>query len=242
MELAELRERGIPVANLRALPELTQATADCAFALLLAAARRIVECDAYARSPAFTAYDNLLLLGCDVSGSTLGIVGMGTIGAEVARRAAGFRMRVLYHNRTQRPAEEEAELRATFCGSVPELLAQADHVVLMLSGNKLLMDAQAFAAMKPGSCLINMARGGIVDNIALAEALASGHLASAALDITDPEPLPPDHPLREQPRCTILPHRGSATKAARDRMCRMTFEHLVMGMRGDADQITSICN
>lgn len=87
---------------------------------------------------------------------------------------------------------------------------------------------------------VNMARGGIVCNIALAEALASGHVGSAALDITDPEPLPPDHPLRGQPRCTILPHRGSATKVARDTMCRMTFEHLLMGLRGDVQQIESL--
>lgn len=150
INLQEMRDRGIPVSNLRALPELTQATADCAFALLLAAARRIVECDTYARSPSFTSYDNLLLLGSSVHGSTLGIVGMGTIGAEVARRAAGFSMRILYHNRTQRPLEEERQLRASYCASLDELLQESDHVVLMLSGNELLMDAATLTKMKPG--------------------------------------------------------------------------------------------
>lgn len=239
INLQDMKDRGIPVANLRVCPALTHATADCAFALLLAAARRIVENDAYARSPAFTTYDNLLLLGNSVHGSTLGIVGMGTIGVEVARRAAGFRMRILYHNRSRRPENEEAELGATYC-EFEELLGQADHVVLLLSGNDLLMDADAFKLMKPGSSLINMARGGIVCNLALAEALASGRICSAALDITDPEPLPTDHPLREQPRCTILPHRGSATKVARDTMCKMTFDHLLMGLRGKASKIESL--
>ena len=240
IDLAAMKERGIPVANLRALPELTEATADCAFALLLAAARRVVECDAYARSAAFTSYDNLLLLGSRVSGTTLGIVGMGTIGLEVARRAAGFRMRILYHNRNRCGEELEGAVQATFCPTLPELLAESDYVVLMLSGNELLMDAAACAAMKPGATLINMARGGVVDNKALAVALGSGHIGSAALDVTDPEPLPLDHPLRGQPRCTILPHRGSAARYARDAMCRKTFGHLMLGLRGDAKSIASI--
>lgn len=240
INLQDMKDRGIPVANLRVCPALTHATADCAFALLLAAARRIVENDAYARSAAFTAYDNLLLLGSSVHGTTLGIVGMGTIGAEVARRAAGFSMKILYHNRTRRPESEETDLGATYCSSLEQLLRQSDHVVLLLSGNDLLMDTAAFKLMKPGSSLINMARGGIVCNVALAEALESGRLSCAALDITDPEPLPVDHPLREQPRCTILPHRGSATRVARDTMCRMTFEHLLLGLRGDVQQIESL--
>jgi glyoxylate reductase len=232
IDLDAARERKIPVANTPGI--LDGATADLGFALLLAASRRIVEGDRYARSAAFTRYDPSYMLGREAHGATLGIVGMGRIGRQVARRANGFDMRVLYHNR-RRDEQAERELDATY-STFPALLAESDYVMLtvpLTQETRGLMNAAALRRMKPTATLINIARGPIVDTQALYEALAGGQIYSAAIDVTDPEPLPRDHPLLELSNLTILPHLGSATAQTRRRMAEMSVENLLRGLRGD---------
>ncbi|MGH7139962.1 MAG: 2-hydroxyacid dehydrogenase, partial [Pirellulales bacterium] len=192
--LAEAAARGISVGNTPGI--LDGATADMGFTLLLAAARRLVEGDRYARSPQFTIYDPGYLLGREVHHSTLGIVGLWRIGGQVARRACAFDMKVLYCNRHRRP-DAETEWGAVH---VPfsELLSRSDYVLLccpLTPETTRLIDAAALAHMKPTATLINLARGAVVDTAALTAALENGQIAYAALDVTDPEPLPRDHRL-----------------------------------------------
>jgi lactate dehydrogenase-like 2-hydroxyacid dehydrogenase len=191
IDLDECRRRGIPVGN---TPDvLSDATADMAWALLLACARRIPECDAMTRSEHFTEYENMLLLGSDVTGSTLGIVGMGRIGREVARRATGFRMTTLYCNRTRQPEAVEAEVRATYVPSLCEMVARCDYVVLtcpLTADTHHVINAEALRAMKPSGVLINVARGGVVDQDALLRALEASDgsgIRMAGLDVSTPE-------------------------------------------------------
>ncbi|HVA51725.1 MAG TPA: NAD(P)-dependent oxidoreductase [Pirellulales bacterium] len=229
--LADAAARGIPVGNTPGV--LDGATADLGFALLLAAARRLVEGDCYARSPQFTVYDPGYLLGREVHHSTLGIVGLGRIGGQVARRARAFDMTVLYANRRRRP-DAEADLGVEH---VPftELLARSDYVMLccpLTPETTRLIDAAALARMKPTATLINIARGAVVDTSALTAALASGQIASAALDVTDLEPLPQEHPLLSMPNVVIAPHLGSATIETRRRMADMSVENLMAGLEG----------
>jgi glyoxylate reductase len=229
--LADATQRGILVGNTPGV--LDGATADMGFALLLAAARRLVEGDRYARSPAFTAYDPGYILGREVHHSTLGIVGLGRIGRQVARRARAFDMTVLYCNRRRQP-EAELELGAIH---VPfgELLSRSDYVMLccpLTPETTRLIDAAALALMKPTATLINLARGAVVDTAALTAALERKQIASAALDVTDPEPLPRGHRLLELPNIVIAPHLGSATMQTRRRMAEMSVENLLAGLTG----------
>lgn len=229
--LSAAAARGIPVGNTPGV--LDGATADLGFALLLAAARRIVEGDRYARSPQFTVYDPGCLLGREVHHSTLGIVGLGRIGREVARRARAFDMTVLYCNRHRRP-EVEAELGALHV-SFDELLARSDYVMLccpLTSETTRLINAAALGRMKRTATLINLARGAVVDTAALTAALENRQIASAALDVTDPEPLPRDHRLLSLDNVIIAPHLGSATVETRRRMAEMSVENLFAGLEG----------
>jgi glyoxylate reductase len=217
---------------------LTEATADMAFALLLACARRIVEGDAVARSPATRAF-NPFWFGRDVHGATLGIVGMGRIGRAIARRGHfGFGMRVAYHNRSRLSPEDEAAAGgAAYAPSLLELAAQSDFLVIAAPASaetRHLVRAEHLAAMPKGtSFLVNIARGTLVDQEALVDALRSGHLAGAGLDVTDPEPLPRDHPLLTScPTAVITPHTGSATFQTRRAMCARAVENLVAGLEG----------
>jgi len=223
--------RGIPVGNTPGI--LDGATADLAFALLLAAGRRLVEGGRYARGPKFLHYDPSYMLGREVHGSTIGIVGLGRIGAQVARRARAFDMTVLYHNRHPRP-EAETTLGARHA-SLDALLAAADYVVLTLpltpQTHRLIGRAE-LGRMKPTAILVNVARGPIVDTDALTEALAARRLFAAALDVTDPEPLPRDHPLLRLDNVTITPHLGSATEQTRRRMTEVSVENLLDGLSG----------
>jgi lactate dehydrogenase-like 2-hydroxyacid dehydrogenase len=218
--------RGIPVGH---TPDvLTETTADTAFALLLAAARRIVEGSDYVRAGKWQRWEPDLLLGRDVWGSVLGIIGLGRIGSAVARRADGFGMRVLYTGR--RPGSTEAEFR-----TLPELLSESDHVVVAtpLTAETLhLIDARALRMMKPTATLVNISRGGTVDPDALTQALDEGWIAAAALDVTEPEPIPPDHPLVMHPRCVIVPHLGSSSRETREAMAELAVENLVRGLDG----------
>lgn len=223
--------RGIPVGNTPGI--LDGATADLAFALILAAGRRVVEGARYAHGPDFVRYDPSLILGREVHGSTLGIIGMGRIGRQVAKRAQGFGMTVLYHNR-QRNAEAEIALGARYA-TKDELLAASDYVVLtvpLTPETRGLIGRSELARMKPTATLVNVARGPVVDQDALAEALAARKLHAAALDVTDPEPLPRDHPLLRLDNVIITPHLGSATVETRRRMAEVSVENLLAGLEG----------
>jgi glyoxylate reductase len=223
--------RNIPVGNTPGV--LDGATADMAFALLLAAGRRLVEGDRYARGPNFLRYDPSYILGREVHGSTVGILGMGRIGEQVARRARAFDITVLYHNRQRKPAAE-ASLGARHVGR-DELLSTADYVVLTLPltpQTQRLIGKAELARMKPTAMLINVSRGAVVDTDALTEALAARRIFAAALDVTDPEPLPRDHPLLRLDNVIITPHLGSATEQTRRRMAEMSVENLLAGLVG----------
>jgi glyoxylate reductase len=223
--------RGIPVGNTPGI--LDGATADLAFSLILAAGRRIVEGDLYAKSPAFTRYDPSYMHGREVHHATLGIFGLGRIGEQVAKRARGFDMNVIYHNRNRRPdVEERLGVRHV---SKDELLATADFVLLMLPLNaetRGMIGTAELRKMKPTAALVNAARGAHVDTAALADALAKKVIRIAALDVTDPEPLPRDHPLLKLENVVITPHLGSATEETRRRMAEMSVENLLAGLAG----------
>jgi lactate dehydrogenase-like 2-hydroxyacid dehydrogenase len=227
IDVAAATERGVLVTN---TPDvLTETTADLAFALLLASARRLAEGEAAVRDGSWGPWHPTWLLGREVHGSTLGIVGPGRIGSAVARRASGFGMAVLYHGRREVP---------DFPGSpvtFEELLERSDFVSVhapLTEETAGLFDAEAFARMRRGATLVNTSRGGLVDQVALAEALHGGQLAAAALDVTTPEPLPPDDPLLGAPNLIVTPHVGSATERTRERMAALAVEGLLAGLAG----------
>lgn len=233
IDVAAATARGIPVGNTPGI--LDGATADLAFALLLAVGRRIVEGDRYARGPAFTRYDPTYLLGREVHSSTLGILGMGRIGEQVAKRARAFDMTVLYCNRTRRP-DVELGLGVRHV-SKDELLSSADYVVLtvpLTAETRTLIGRAELAKMKPTAALVNVARGAVVDTAALTEALANRTIRMAAVDVTDPEPLPRDHPLLKLDNVVITPHLGSATEETRRRMAEVSVDNLLRGLAGEA--------
>ena len=231
VDLAAAQARGIPVGNTPGI--LDGATADMAFALLLAAGRKLAQGNRYARGPDFLRYDPSFMLGREIHGATLAIVGLGRIGAQVAQRARGFGMTILYHNRNRRPSAEE--LFGARYVSFDELLSSSDYVVLTVpltpETTKLIGRAQ-LARMKPTAILVNVARGAVVDTDALTEALARRGIYAAALDVTDPEPLPRDHPLLRLDNVTITPHLGSATEQTRQRMAETSVENLMAGLEG----------
>jgi len=232
VDLVAAQERGIPVGNTPGC--LDAATADMTMALVMAVGRNLRIGDLYARSPEFLHYDPSILIGQEISGSTLGIIGMGRIGKEVARRAAGFDMTVLYHNRNRDEATE-AELGVRYA-TRDELLAASDFVTLNcpLSDETTGMIGPAeFETMKTSAFLVNMARGPVVQTDALYTALTTGQIRGAALDVTDPEPLPRDHPLLGVDNVIILPHLGSASNRAREMMMNMSIENLEAGLAGE---------
>jgi len=230
IRLADAKARSIPVGNTPGV--LDGATADLAFALMLAVARRVVEGDRYARSDLFRKYDPAFMLGSEVHGQTLGIIGLGRIGKQVAKRARAFDMPIVYHNRKSDP---EAEALGAQYADLGGLLKQSDFVVLTvpLTGQtRGLIGAEELKFMKPTAFLINVARGPVVDQQALWRALDAKTIAGAALDVTDPEPLPRDHPLLDRDDVVILPHLGSATKQTRRKMAELSVANLLAGLRG----------
>jgi glyoxylate reductase len=225
IDLDAAAARGIPVGN---TPDvLTDATADLTWALLLAAARKLPEAIASVRDGDWLTWEPSAFLGASVAGATLGIVGFGRIGQAVARRATGFDMTVLHASgSSSRPASGVA---------FDELLERSDFVSLhcpLTPETYHLIDADALARMRPSTILINTARGPIVDAAALREALVAGEIAGAALDVTDPEPLPASDPLLTAPHLIVVPHIGSATRAARERMADLAVENLLAGLEG----------
>lgn len=231
IDVAAAAARGIPVGNTPGV--LNGATADMAFALLLAAGRRLVEGDRYARGPDFHRFDPSFMLGREVHGATLGIIGMGRIGEQVAMRGRGFGMTLLYCNRRRNEAAE-ITLGATYA-SMDDLLARSDYVVLtvpLTAETRGLIGREQLARMKPTASLVNIARGAVVDVAALADALRARRLHAAALDVTDPEPLPRDHPILGLPNVIITPHLGSATVETRRIMAEVSVENLMLGLAG----------
>ncbi len=232
IDVAAANTRNIPVGNTPGC--LDASTADLTMALILSVARNVLVGDRYARSPEFLHYDPAILIGQEVTGSTLGIVGMGRIGKQVARRAAGFEMQILYHNRN-RDVEAETELDVQY-RSFNELLAESDFVALncpLTPETTGLIGAAQFELMKPSAILINMARGPVVETDALYDALSTGQIAAAGIDVTEPEPLPRGHRLLDLENLIITPHLGSASNRTRERMARMTVDNLIAGLRGE---------
>lgn len=232
VDLAECTRRGIPVGHTPGV--LTETTADTGFGLLLMVARRFSEGIDYVREGEWKRWDPELLMGSDVHSSTLGIIGLGRIGAAVARRGRGFGMRVLYHSRSRkRDAEDELGIEYR---TLEQVLADSDHVVLTVALTEettRLIDAAALEAMKPTATLVNISRGPVVDHDALVAALRDGTIAAAGLDVTDPEPIPEDHPLLSLTNCVVLPHLGSSSRATREAMASLAADNLIAGLKGE---------
>lgn len=232
VDVAACTSRGIPVGNTPGV--LTDTTADLTFALLIAAARRIVEGADYVRAGRWKTWGPMLLMGPDLHGATLGIVGLGRIGQAVARRARGFDMRILYHD-IQPMTEAEAALGVTYV-DMDTLLAESDFVTLHVNLTEAtyhLISREELRKMKSTAVLVNASRGGVIDPEALHEALRDGEIAYAALDVTEPEPIPEDDPLLSLPNCIVVPHIGSASIATRTKMATMAADNLLAGLRGE---------
>ncbi len=229
LDIPALARAGIIATN---TPDvLTETTADFGFALLMATARRITESERWLREGHWRQWSFQTMLGADLHGSTLGILGMGRIGQGIARRASGFDMKVLYHNRSRLPEATECEARATYVG-FDELLAQADHLLLVLPYSKEshhLIDAKALARMKPTATLVNIARGGIVDEDALAAALAGGKLAAAGLDVFEGEPAINPRLLALR-NVVLTPHIASGSLATRRAMVSLAVDNLIAAL------------
>lgn len=232
IDISSATRKGIPVGNTPGV--LTETTADFTWALLMAAARRVVEADKEVRNGIWRPWGPDVLTGFDVYGATLGIIGFGRIGQAVARRAKGFGMHILY-NDLRRDTAAEAETGAQYA-AMDELLALSDFVTLhtFLSQDTYhLIGREALQKMKNTAILINTARGPIVDPKALAWALENRVIAAAGLDVTEPEPIPPDDPLLKLDNIIITPHIASASKATRLRMAVMAVDNLLAGLRGE---------
>lgn len=231
IDLSAATERGIPVGHTPGV--LVETTADTTFALLMAASRRVVEADRFIRQGHWTpdnAWSPDFFVGKDIAGATLGIVGLGAIGRAVARRADGFGMQVLGWNRTPRdvPGVELVTLET--------LLTRSDFVVITVAlsdDTRNLVNAERIALMKNDAVLVNTARGGIVDEHALAAALSAGRLLAAGIDVFDREPVPEDNPLLSLPNVVLTPHIGSATAATRRRMADMAVDNALAALAGE---------
>ncbi len=219
IDVAAATARAIQVGNTPGV--LTEATADLTLALTLAVLRRLPEGQAAVLSGGWRTWEPAFLLGRDLNGATVLLIGAGRIGQAVARRLEGFRARVVLAGRGD---------------PLPALLAEADVVSLhcpLTEQTRALIGATELAAMKATAVLVNTARGPIVDTAALEAALRAGEIAAAALDVTDPEPLPADHPLLSAPGALVVPHTGSATHAAREAMADLAVDNLLAGLSGD---------
>ncbi len=235
ISIAEATKRHIVVGNTPGV--LTETTADLAFTLLMAAARRVVEADNYTRKGWWKTWGPKILLGQDIHNATLGIIGLGRIGAEIAKRGRGFNMKVLYYDEIRRSEEEERRLGVEYIPDLAKLLSSADFIsvhVPLLPQTHHLIGAAEFAMMKPTAVFINTSRGPVVDQKALYEALKSGQIFTAGLDVTEVEPIPLDDPLLTLDNVIIAPHIASASFTTRKNMALMTAENLLAGLRGQA--------
>lgn len=224
---------GISVTN---TPDvLTETTADLAFALMMTAARKIVEANAYMKADKWQHWSPFLLAGTDIHHKKLGIVGMGRIGTAIARRAKGFDMEIMYHNRSRYPQTEQ-ELQAVYA-DFDTLIRQSDYVVSVVPLTKdtqKIFDQSAFQKMKESAIFVNVSRGGVVDEQALYEALKAGEIRTAGLDVYNQEPVRASHPLLELNNTVCLPHIGSASTATRREMIRLTLENASLVLNGEA--------
>ena len=227
IDVTAATERGVPVGNTPNV--LTDATADQALALMLSAARRIPEAERFLRAGKWVTWQPSLLLGADVTGATLGIVGFGRIGQAVAKRAQGFDMHILFHDLTAGPAYGARAV------DLITLLRESDFVTIhvpLTEKTRHMVNDEFLGYMKPNAVLVNAARGGVLDQAALYKILKSNKIFAAALDVTDPEPISMDSPLLELENCIIVPHLGSASKKTRDMMALLSAQNLVAGLLG----------
>lgn len=232
IDVQEATKRGIIVSNTPGV--LTETTADFAFALLMAAARRVVEGDRVVRAGKWKTWGPMILLGQDVHGATLGIIGLGRIGSAMAKRAKGFGMRVLYSD-VVRNKQAEEELGIEYV-DIDTLFTRSDFITIhtnLTPETHHLIDQKQFEKMKRTAVLVNTSRGPIVDNMALYDALRSGKIAYAALDVTEPEPIPADHPLLTLDNVIVVPHIASASVATRTKMGLMAADNLIAGLKGE---------
>ena len=233
IDVAEATKRGIPVGNTPGV--LTETTADFAFALLMAAGRRVSEGDRYTRAGNWKTWGPMVLLGQDIHGSTLGIIGFGRIGVEMAKRAKGFGMNIVYYD-VIRNEEREREYEATYCSDVKELLAQSDFVsihVNLTPETRHLINADTLSGMKSTAVLVNTSRGPVVDQTALYHALKDGTIAAAGLDVTEVEPISMDDPLLTLENVIIAPHIASGSVVTRTKMSLMAVDNLLAGLNGE---------
>ena len=232
IDIKEATKRGIIVGNTPGV--LTDTTADFAFALIMATARRVAEGDRSVRKGEWKTWGPMTLLGQDVHHSTLGIIGFGRIGVAVAKRAKGFGMKILYSD-VIRNKEAEGELGVEYV-DMDRLLADSDFITVhtnLTPETHHLIGQKQFEKMKPTAILVNTSRGPIVDNMALSEALRSGKIAYAGLDVTEPEPIPANHPLVKLENVIIAPHIASASVATRTKMALMAADNLIAGLKGE---------
>jgi len=234
ISIAEATKRHIVVSNTPGV--LTETTADLAFTLLMTAARRVVEADNYTRKGWWKTWGPKILLGQDIHNATLGIIGLGRIGAEIAKRGRGFNMKVLYYDEIRRSEEEERQLSVEYIPDLAKLLSRADFIsvhVPLVPQTHHLIGAAEFALMKPTTVFINTSRGPVVDQRALYEALKSGQIFAAAIDVTEVEPISPDDPLLTLDNIIITPHIASASFTTRKNMALMAAENLLAGLCGE---------
>ena len=233
IDIPEATRRGIVVGNTPGV--LTETTADLAFALLMAAARRVVEADSYTRKGQWQSWGPMTLLGQDIHRATLGIVGLGRIGAELAKRARGFNMKVLYYDKIRRSEPEERQLGVEYVPEMSKLVSSADFIsvhVPLRPQTYHLFGAAEFAMMKPTAVFINTSRGLVVDQKALCEALKAHQIFAAAVDVTEVEPIPHDDPLLTLDNIIITPHIASASVTTRTNMAVMAAANLIAGLKG----------
>jgi glyoxylate reductase len=223
--------RGIPVGN---TPDvLTDATADFAFALMMAVARRIPEAERYVHEGKWKTWGPMLLLGVDLKGATLGLIGFGRIGKAMARRASGFDMRVIYYD--PKETKQSPDLKVTRV-DFETLLEESDFISLhtpLTPDTRHLIDSEALSKMKPNAVLINTSRGPVVDPEALYEALKERRIFGAGLDVTEPEPISVDSPLLTLDNMVIVPHIASASRTSRELMSWMAAQNLIAGLKGE---------
>jgi len=234
IDVPEATRRGIVVGNTPGV--LTETTADFAWSLIMATGRRLAEGDRWTRSGKWKTWGPMILLGHDIHHATLGIVGCGRIGLEVAKRARGFDMKVLYHDAIRRKPEEEKAYGLEYVPDLYQMLSRADFVTVhvpLTAETRHMISSKEFAAMKKTAIFVNTSRGPVVDQKALYEALKSGQIFAAGLDVTEPEPILMDDPLLTLENITIAPHIASASVATRTKMANMAAANLLAGLKGE---------
>ncbi|XP_072303962.1 probable 2-ketogluconate reductase isoform X2 [Eucyclogobius newberryi] len=232
LDIPYINSLGVKIANTPHV--VSDATADFAMGLLLASARKIFEGQEIAKAPN-TAIIPQSLMGVEVTGSTLGIIGMGEVGYKIAQRSKGFDMKILYHNRSRRSLEDEAAVGATYCENMDDLLKMSDFVMLSLRFTPQsigLIGHRELSLMKPTATLINISRGLVVDQDALVQALQLTTIQAAALDVTHPEPLPRDHPLLSLPNALITPHMGISSTSTAKKIIQKMVDNAIAAVKG----------